>query len=453
MDIVIAHSQLLLLIACLAGFFMAWGIGANDVANAMGTSVGSKALTITQAIVVAAIFETAGAILAGGQVTNTIRSGIIDPTHFSNHPQLLIYGMLAALLAAGTWLLIASYFAWPVSTTHSIVGAILGFGLLNLEPESLHWHVVMAIAGSWVITPVLAGVLAYVVFISIRHWIFLAPMPMRNACLYLPFYIFLVVFVIAMITLLKGLKPLHLHMDLSDSIGSAVLVSALCAAVSAKRIYKIYQKYKNNSEHIYKPSQYHGSAVNAPQESQNSAQIEQGVQRLDLVSIEKVFGILTVFTACAMAFAHGSNDVANAIGPLAAIVSILSSGGQVTTSAALPLWILCLGAMGIVTGLAMYGHKVIATVGEKITELSLSRAFAASFATATTVVLASGLGLPVSTTQTLVGAVLGVGLVSGVAALNLRVIFAIVVSWLVTLPAGAVFAILFFKAFQWLFSL
>ncbi|MDF1761357.1 MAG: inorganic phosphate transporter [Coxiellaceae bacterium] len=412
------HATLYITLAVIFGFFMAWGVGANDVANAMGTSVGAKALTIGQAIIVAAIFEAAGAMLAGGQVTDTIRGQIINASHLQHSPQILIYGMLAALLAAGTWLVIASVFGWPVSTTHSIIGAVIGFGVVELGPEAIYWNKVGDIALSWIITPIIAGVLAYLLFRSVQWLIFNSNAPIRNAKKYVPFYIFLVALVLTLVTLLKGLKHVGWHFTTADSVWIAIALSVVIMLIGKLLMRRI------------------------PDEQPDDA-------RIDVKALEKVFGILMIFTACAMAFAHGSNDVANAIGPLAAVYGIVKEGGSVMAHSSLPFWILGLGAAGIVIGLATYGYKVIATVGHNITQLTPSRGFAAQLATASTVVIASGFGLPISTTQTLVGAVLGVGFARGIGALNLSVIRNIFLSWVVTLPAGAIFAIIYFYILQW----
>ena len=425
MAIIAEYGSLFLILACLFGFFMAWGIGANDVANAMGTSVGAKALTLKQAIFVAMIFEFLGAYLAGGEVTATIRKGIIDPDVMSAEPQLMIYGMLSALLAAGTWLMIASVNGWPVSTTHSIVGAIVGFAAVGISVDAVHWGKVGTIVASWVVSPVLAGTISFGLFISVKTIILDSEDPFQRAKKYIPIYMWMVGFMISMVTLLKGLKHVDLDLDLglgSDfanaipiSFGVGLLVAAL-GMILMRGIKDI------------------------PDEMNRFA------------SVERVFGVLMVFTACAMAFAHGSNDVANAVGPLAAIASTVQSGGEIVAKSAVPWWILMVGALGIVLGLATYGWRVILTVGSKITELTPSRGFAAELGASATVVIASGTGLPISTTHTLVGAVLGVGFARGIGALNLRVIGTIFVSWLVTLPAGAGLAILFFFLFKAIFG-
>ena len=415
------HGTTYLILAAAFGLFMAWGIGANDVANAMATSVGSKALTVRNAIIIAAIFEFLGAFLAGGEVTSTIRKGIIDVSSIVDTPEILIFGMLASLLASGLWLLIASAYGWPVSTTHSIVGAIVGFAIAGIGIEAVKWDMIGSIAISWVISPLLAGTMAYVLFASVQKLILGTNDPFSNAKKYVPFYIFLTCLMIALVTMFKGLKHTGLDLNLGEKYMYAIIIGLIAALIGAWRIRKI--------------------------------KIDPSRDRdFHFTNVEKVFAVLMVVTACAMAFAHGSNDVANAIGPVAAVVSIVQSGGVVEHKSALSVWVLLLGGGGIVVGLLMYGRRVMATVGKNITELTPSRGFAATLAAATTVVLASGTGIPISTTHTLVGAVLGVGIARGIGAINLTVVRNIFMSWIVTLPAGGLLAILFFYVLKGIFS-
>lgn len=421
MQIIAEYGTLFLVLAGLFGLFMAWGIGANDVANAMATSVGSKALTIKQAIVIAAVFEFAGAVLAGGQVTQTIRKGIVDVEVLSGTPELLLFGMLSALLAAGCWLLIASSRGWPVSTTHSIVGAIVGFAMVGIGMEAVHWEKVGSIVMSWVVSPLMAGFIAYFLFKSVQILILDKEDPISNAKRYVPAYIFLVGFIVALVTLFKGLKHIGLHFSVFENYMLAVLMGISIMALGVWAINRIKIDPSEDRDFHY-------------------------------TNVEKIFGVLMIVTSCAMAFAHGSNDVANAIGPVAAVVGIVTTAGEVASKSQLSLWVLLLGGCGIVAGLMMYGKKVIATVGNNITELTPSRGFAATLAAAITVVLASGTGLPISTTHTLVGAVLGVGMARGLAALNLSVIRNIFMSWIITLPAGGIMAIVFFYIFKAIFS-
>lgn len=424
MSVIAEYGHILLILACVFGVFMAWGIGANDVANAMGTSVGSRALTMKQAICVAMVFEFLGAYLAGGEVTATIRSGIVNSEYINETPDLLVFGMLSSLLAAGCWLFLASILGWPVSTTHSLVGAIIGFAAVGISTEAVAWSSVSSIVSSWVISPVIAGFIAFWIFRSVQYLILDTEDPFSNAKRYIPFYMFAVGFMISMVTLLKGLshvlKGSGIQFSFAQSAMMALVIAAIVAGVGMLFMRRISRDKSADATNRYS-------------------------------SVERVFGILMIFTACAMAFAHGSNDVSNAVGPMAAIIDTIRSG-QVNPTAHIPSWILLIGALGIVVGLLTYGWKVIMTIGKKITELTPSRGFAAEMAAATTVIVASGTGMPLSTTHTLVGAVLGVGLARGIGALNLGVIGKIFLSWIITLPAGAGLSIFFFFFFKGLFS-
>jgi len=399
-------------LALLFGLFMAWGIGANDVANAMATSIGSGALTFRTRQAAPAFPVEAGAILAGGEVTSTIRKGMVDASLFTDSPETLMLGMLASLLAAGTWLLIASLRGWPVSTTHSIVGAIVGFAVVAVGFDAVAWGKVGTIAMSWVISPLLAGSIAYGIFYSIKKLILVQKKPFRRAKKYAPYYVMVAFTLIVLVTMFKGLK--HVGLELTPLEAYSI---ALLAGVGAAGLSRI--------------------AINRIRIDDNSR------RQFEHKKVETVFAILMIFTACAMAFAHGSNDVANAIGPVAAVISIAEQG-SVAQKSGVPVWILVVGGLGIVIGLATYGRRVITTVGTHITQLTPVRGFSAEIAAAFTVVLASGTGIPVSTTHTLIGAVLGVGLVKGKRAINMGVVRSIFTSWLVTIPAGAILSVLFF---------
>ncbi len=418
------YAYIYVTLAVIFGLFMAWGVGANDVANAMATSVGSKAITLKQAIIIAAIFEFAGAFLAGGGVTKTIRKGIIDPEAIAAIPNgslLLIYGMLASLLAAGIWLMLATRKGWPVSTTHSIVGAIVGFAAVGIGVEAVQWGKVGFIVASWVTSPLLAGVVAFFLFISVQRLILDTDDPLKNAKKYVPFYIFLVGFIISSVTIFKGLKHIDLHFTLIEGYTLAFIIGIAMMFIGKQMVNKV-------------------TAIASEEKSFHFA------------SVEKVFAVLMMVTACAMAFAHGSNDVANAIGPVAAVIGLTkATASGLSTEMPLPAWVLVIGGAGIVLGLLTYGYKVIDTVGRGITELTPSRGFAATLAAAITVVIASATKLPISTTHTLVGAVLGVGFARGLAAVNMRVVRTIFMSWIVTLPAGAVLAIMFFFMLKGIF--
>ena len=403
----------IIIIASIVGFFMAYGIGANDVANAMGTSVGSKALTLKQAIIIAAIFEFLGAYFGGGEVTSTIRKGIVDPTIYEDANKFII-GMLSSLLAAGTWLIVASRRGWPVSTTHSIVGAIIGFVSISKGMSYVSWGTVGGIASSWVTSPVIAGLLAFLIYLSAKKSILDSTNPGRRAINIIPIYSFYVAFIISLVIARKGLKNIGLELSESDVYVFSSIFGIIAAAVTYIVLRQNFSKIKKNG-------------------------------------IESAFAILMVVSACAMAFAHGSNDVANGIGPMAAVISIVDSGGEVVQKSDLPIWILFVGGLGIVIGLSTLGYRVMLTIGTKITELVPTRGFSAELAAAATVVIASRTGIPVSTTQIAVGAVMGVGLARGIGALDLRVIGGIMMSWVITLPVGAILSIFFFFFFRGIF--
>ncbi len=416
MDIVILGAPAIVWLSAALALYMAWTIGANDVANAMGTSVGSGALTITRAVIVAGILEFCGAFLAGGHVTDTVRKGILVSDAVAGHEPLIVYGMLASLLSAGTLLLTATRFGLPVSTTHAIVGAIVGFGAVGLGVDSVVWGKVAQIVASWVTSPLIGGVLAFLVFRITRYSILDREDPMEQAKRVGPVFFFVVIFVMALVTLFKGLKHLNLHLEFVESLGLAVfagLVGALVGRFFLRR-------------------------VKTEPDATGSDRFRQ---------VERLFVVLQVLTACAVAFAHGSNDVANSIGPLAAIIH-LSKGLAYEGRAVLEPWMLVVGGVGIVLGLATWGYRVMETVGRKITELTPSRGFSAELAAALTIVLASRLGIPVSTTHILVGAVFGVGLARGIGALDLRVVGKILVSWVATLPIAAGLSIFFFYFFK-----
>jgi len=426
MEIIVENANTFLILAVVFGLYMTWGIGANDVANAMGTSVGSGAITVKQAIIIAAIFEFAGAFIAGGQVTATIRKGIIDPTPLQANPEFLVYGMLAALLAAAIWLMVASTRGWPVSTTHSIVGAIVGFAVAGIGMDAVKWGKIGTIAASWVVSPLLGGLIALLLMLSIRKLILNADNPFQKAKTYGPVYVFLVGWIVSLVTLFKGLKHLKLEFSMGESFVLATVIGIIVAIIGKLMINKIKVDSTADRDFHY-------------------------------ASVEKAFVPMMIFTACAMAFAHGSNDVANGIGPLAAVLSVVDAAKSgaanvIGQKAALPIWVLLIGGVGIVVGLATMGYRVMQTIGHKITELTPTRGYCATLAAATTVVLASKTGLPVSTTHIAVGAVMGVGIARGLGALDLRVIGNIVISWLVTLPAGALLAAIFFYIFKALFS-
>jgi len=421
MDIIAQYGTVLVVLAVIFGLYMTWGIGANDVANVMGTSVGSGAITVRTAIIIAGIFEFAGAAVAGGNVTSTIRKGIIDPSSIVDRPEILVFGMLAALLAAAVWLMVASTRGWPVSTTHAIVGAVVGFAVAGIGVDAVQWGKIGQIVASWVVSPLLGGTIAFILMISIRRLILNTDNPFRSAKRWGPVYVFLVGFIMSLVTMFKGLKHLDLELSGPMSFFIATVFGLVIAAIGWAMI--------------------------------NRVQIDETADKeYHFASVEKVFIPMMIFTACAMAFAHGSNDVANGVGPLAAVYGLVQSGGEVAQKSELPIWILLLGGFGIVVGLATFGYRVMRTIGTKITELTPTRGFSATMAAAATVVLASRTGMPVSTTHIAVGAVMGVGLARGIGALDLRVIGGIVVSWIVTLPIGGILAALFFFTLKGIFT-
>jgi PiT family inorganic phosphate transporter len=398
--------------AIVVGVYMAWTIGANDVANAMGTSVGSGALTFRRAIVVAGVCELAGAVLVGGHVTDTVRKGIVDPASFAGEPMTLAVGMFSALLAAAIWLHLATWRGWPVSTTHSIVGAVTGFGVAAVGWDAVNGGTLAMVVSSWVVSPLVGGLISLAVFLVIRNRILETDTPLASMKRFGPILVVPVFTVLVLSLVYKGLKNLHLDLPFVQALGIGIAVGFLAAGV----VWLLLR------------------GLTVP---------EDATPRDELKVVEKAFVYLQIMTACFVAFAHGSNDVANAIGPMAAVVGTLEAG-TVQAQVALPWWVLWAGGVGIVVGLATYGYKVIQTIGKKITEMTPSRGFTAEFGAATTILIGSKLGLPISTTHTLVGAVIGVGMARGMAALDIGVLRGIAASWVITVPfAGLISAVLY----------
>lgn len=464
------YQTTLIVLALVFGFYMAWNIGANDVANAMGTSVGSGALTFKRAVILAAIMEFAGAFLVGSHVSDTVRKGIVDPELFAGDPQAFVLGMLSALLAAGLWLQFASYFGWPVSTTHSIIGAIIGFGIVYGGMSAVHWDQVGTIAASWIISPLMSGIISFIVFQIVLHRVFYRADPVEAVRKFTPYMVFIVLMIMTLVMVFKGLKNLHLDLSLS----SALLVSSGVGLIGALLSYVLLRNYKSDdkeeeqqqarelyvaralqrsTKHLLRAQRAADSDTRDTIDSileltqattdTSSKRANLGSSRPEFRRTERIFIYLQILTACFIAFAHGANDVANAIGPLSAAVQT-AQDGLVAAKATVPLWALLLGGTGIVIGLATYGWKVMETIGKKITDLTPSRGFCAQFGAATTIVIASKMALPISTTHTLVGAVLGVGLARGIGAINLATVRDIAVSWVITIPAGAFLAIVIY---------
>ncbi len=397
-----------LIIGLVFGLYMAWNIGANDVANAMGTSVGSKALTIRQALIIAAIFEFGGAFLVGGHVTQTVKKGIIDIDTFTGRPEVFVTVMLAALLAAGIWLQLATWKGLPVSTSHSIVGGVAGAGVAAAGMNGVDWYKLGFIGVSWVLSPIVGAAIAFIVFRFISSVIMSSKDRDKRIQKFAPFLSGTVIFVLTLSMIYKGLKKAHLDFLAKLSFFQAAAAAALLGCLFGVTIFFILKISGNNSYRKRKKR---------------------------FTYVEGHFSWLQVMTACYVAFAHGANDVANAIGPLAGIWGVYSSG-KVASKVGIPAWILAFGGLGIVIGLATWGYRVMGTIGERITELTPSRGFAAEFAAASTVLICSRLGLPISTTHTLVGSVIGVALARGLAALDLRVMRGIFSAWIITLPAS-----------------
>lgn len=456
-ETVLPYGNILMVLGLMVGFYMAWSIGANDVANAMGPAVGSGGLTLKKAVIIAGIMELAGAVLVGSHVSDTVRKGMFDPSQFE--VMELVLGFIAALLAAAAWLQLATYFGWPVSTTHSIVGAIIGIGVLIGGMEAVKWSKVTTIVASWVTSPLCGGLIAFVLLKIIQKVIIDNKHPLRQTYKMIPFLTFYVAFILCLVMVWKGLKNLNLDLDLKQALLVSVGVGVVGAVLSMFWVSKLRRRHE--AERIEQKIEEEGDPEDGipfvkkenrdspDPETVNRPPVVEGSElpahrweirrEFEFARFEGIFTTLLIISACFLAFAHGANDTANAIGPLAAVVSMLQSG-VVGAKAAVPIWLLLLGGVGIVIGLATWGYKVMETIGKKITQLTPSRAFVANIGAATTIVLASRLGMPISTTHTLVGAVLGIGLARGIGHLNLKMVRDIFVSWLITIPAGALMA-------------
>ena len=415
----------IILLTVLLGLYMAWNIGANDVANSMGCAVGSKSISIKWAVIAAGICEFAGSVLVGAHVTDTVRKGIVDPTTIASlpglgpgeAPALLLIGMAASLLAAAVWLNMATWMGMPVSTSHSIVGAITGYGIIAAGWSAVHWGKMGQIVASWFLSPLAGGVLAFILFKMISRLILGRKRPVLAAVSITPFVVFLMMAVVTLAITYKGLK--HLAGERAEWItgNGAFLVAAVVGLLSALTARVLIRRALQHKEDLPLPDQ--------------------------LEWVERVFAPLVVVTSCAVAFSHGANDVANAVGPIAAIVDIAATS-TVKMRVHVPAWVLVLGGTGIVLGLATFGYRVMRTVGTRITQITPSRGVAAATAATITVLVCTRMKLPVSTTHTLVGAILGIGLARGLAAVNRNVTRNIFGSWFITVPAAAILAMVFF---------
>jgi len=467
---------ILTVLVLLAGFYMAWNIGANDVSNAMGTSVGSGALTLFKAVIIAGILEFCGAFFLGGNVSKTMQSGIVNPDVFAHNPKILLYGMLSALTATALWLQVASYFGWPVSTTHAIVGALLGFGAMAGGIHAVQWSEVGRIAMSWVISPALSGLFAFLIFSTLQRKILFAMNPINATRRFIPVMVFVVLFVFTLSILFNGLGSFQVKFSLAETllIGSVMgLIGALIAFFVLKKVYlpKPQMVSANTSQQVFSLNKAvrHLKRVQLTSKGDRREQVGRLLKDVedyaeevrehsnlytsssDYKIVEKMFASLQIMSAAYVAFAHGANDVANAIGPVAAALEIIKEGGLALNSR-VPAWLLAMGGVGIVVGLATWGWRVMETIGRKITELTPTRGFSAEFGAAITILVASKFGLPISTTHCIVGAVLGVGLARGLSALNLRTLRDIVLSWVITIPSSAIVCILLFYVIRAIFS-
>lgn len=467
----------LISLALIIGFYMLWNIGANDVANAVGTSVGSGAITLKKAIIIAAVLEFGGAFILGSNVSETIQKGIIDPAMFKDIPNVFVVGMLSALLATALWLQIATFFRWPVSTTHAIVGSVMGFGMLIGGYQAVQWAEVGGIALSWIISPTLSGVFAFLFFSFIQRKILFSFNPLLSTQRLAPAFVFVVLMVFLLSTLTGGIESLNLNLSFAYVLIVSSVISAIGAVICAiicnmqtKNAKMSYILAATHDRRLYSLIKVKKHLIKAKLSTRNKESKEQLNKLLnetntlieqakdkapfkaeldaDYRDTESIFAMLQILTACFVAFAHGSNDVANAIGPVSAIIDVIRDPASLIKSTTISTPLLLFGGAGIIIGLATYGYKVIETIGNKITQLTPTRGFAAEFAAASTILVASKLGMPISTTHAIVGAVLGVGLAKGLSALNFKLIRDIFLSWVITLPSAAIFTVIIYTIFS-----
>ncbi|MBW2738901.1 MAG: inorganic phosphate transporter [Deltaproteobacteria bacterium] len=399
----------ILIIGYIFGFYMAWNIGANDVANSMAPAVGAKAITIRQAVFIAGILNILGATFIGSHVTNTIRKGIVSAEILAD-PQVALIGALSALLAAALWVSFATWKSLPVSTTHSIVGAMIGFGIMAGGFSVIKWGKLVAIVMSWIISPFFSIIIAFIMFKIIVRLILSKKNQFATALNLSPYFVGITLFVIILSFLFKT----PLGEKLSIETPAALAVSLILAIIFGKICKNLLSRF---------------------------------IKKKSTSTAETIFKRIQVGTCCYVALAQGANDVANAIGPLAVIYFIVKTG-NIGATVPVPVFLLFFGGIGIACGIGMAGHRVMDTIGSKITTLSNTRGFAVEFAAATTVLVASKLGLPVSTTHAAVGGVLGVGLARGIEAVNFRIVFKIMLYWILTVPAAALTSMAIFKILQ-----
>ena len=422
-NLLISHLSItiipLILISLLAAF-VAWNLGANDVANSMGTSVGSKAITLTQAIIIAGILEFTGAVLFGQQVSATIATKVANSQLFVDTPQQLLIGMIAVLLSCGIWLQIATSQGLPVASSHAVVGAIAGFSWVAIGQEAIAWGNIGFICLGWIVTPVISAMVAASLYSFLRYWLFEQQNVRQQLWEWIPWLSGALISIFGIIVLPSVVQlPVFNYFLLPEqtlSLGIGLLFTTGITFYSWNQLIKYHQK---NSQHQLRTS-----------------------------LLEKIMGKFQLLSACFVAFAHGSNDVGNAIAPLAVIVYILQTNAVPINNLDVPTWIMVLGGLGIVSGLAIQGKNVIATVGENIISLVPSTGFCAELATATTILIASRIGLPVSTSHALVGSVIGIGLISSNQKVRWSTIKSVVLAWVVTLPVAAILSAVIFSLFS-----
>ncbi|MEH2330740.1 inorganic phosphate transporter [Nostoc sp.] len=417
-----------LLFVALLAFYVAWNLGANDVANAMGTSVGSKAVTLKQALIIAGVLEFTGAVLFGHEVTETLATKIANPALFAATPQIFVVGMVTVLISCGVWLQIATSRGLPVSSSHAVVGAIAGFSWVALGVNAIDWSSIGLISIGWILTPLISGAIAALFYSQIKHWILDQPNQVVQLQEWIPWLSTLLLGVFGVIVLPSLTEPLTNFVI--EQVGFTIPsydIPLLTGAVAAVGLTII--SWRQLEERGDKGDK----------------------EELLTNPVERLFARFQLLSACFVAFAHGSNDVGNAIAPLAAIVYINRTGSVPTDGITIPLWILILGGAGIVGGLAVWGKKVIATIGENIIALQPSSGFCAELATATTILIASRLGLPVSTSHALVGGVVGIGLVQNLKSIKFQTLKGIAAAWLITIPVSAALSAAIFSIARILF--
>ncbi|MCF8067646.1 MAG: inorganic phosphate transporter [Desulfobacterales bacterium] len=396
----------ILIIGYIFGFYMAWNIGANDVANSMASSVGAKAITIRQAVFIAGILNLVGAIFIGSNVTETIRKGIVS-TEVMSDPHIALIGALSALLSAALWVSFATWKALPVSTTHSIVGSMVGYGIMAGGFSVIKWGKLLQVVLSWIVSPVFSIIIAFILFRIIAKTIISRKDHFIRALKYSPVFIGTTGFIVILSFLFKTPLGKKLNVDMSTALIMSFLLAAILGFTGKLLLRKFIKKKRAGAEDVFK--------------------------------------FIQVGTACYVALAQGANDVANAIGPLAVIYFLVKTGSLQAASVPVPIFLLLFGGLGIAIGIFMAGHRVMDTIGTKITTLTNTRGFSVEFAAATTVLVASKMGLPVSTTHAAVGGVLGVGLARGIAAVNFGIVFKIMIYWVLTVPAAALTSMVIFK--------